>query len=824
MFIYRVAPILFFFFASFGVVAQTNPIKDNQHLGIIMGSILDAAKGDGVPFARVDLKRLTLDSLKRSTLSDKNGSFEFNKLPLGYYSISISSMGFLLTQLDSIYLRAERYDFNLGDIKLKPASDLSLSEVIVYAEKPLFENKDDKLTYNIGESALSNGSSTAELLKNIPLVNNDPNGRLLLKGREPKILIDDKPTELNAQQLQDLLESLPGSSIEKIEIMTNPPPQFATETGGVINIITKKGKIGWVGRLNISAGTRGEGNFSGNISYRNKKFTYNQTIGVGASQLMGNSYNNRTNLYADSSNRLFSTTNYTNINTRPNIRTQVDYEFSKSHLIGLVYQGNMNYFNNISNNSFTNYNRLNEAYRISNRENRSEGDGFTHSIQGSYIYKAPKNLAEQLRFFISANTSKNDNDRNFYQQFLNAGMVRTGIDSTQTQYFNNYNKSITTRVEYIKPLKLKNSQFTTGSTYYSSWFHNTLNTNFLRKSDGVMIPNDLLSNDFYFKQQIFTVRAGFSLWFKKDIRLSFGAQAEQTITAFDFVKGNVSNTTSNYWNVLPNLTLRKDFNKVLNTSLVYRATIRRPGIGELNPNIDYSDPYNLRYGNPDLQPTLSHNFDFNVNYTKGKYYFNTSVGYNKVSQVFNTIRTLGEGGKTNVTWLNISDRNEYEASAFGGYTFNKQFRMNASAGFTYNQYGESEKKLYLYQDGGSFYTNLNYTFTPNSVWTFEGTARYNRYANPQGISRTNINTNFGVQHKLFNRRLILSFNAIDPFTPQELSAVTNGPRFQLESFSTTRSRNYRISISYQLNRMIQKSSLSEKEKNKILNQVKKAKT
>ena len=402
-------------------------------------------------------------------------------------------------------------------------------------------------------------------------------------------------------------------------------------------------------------------------------------------------------------------------------------------------------------------------------------------------------------------------------------MVPTGIDSTQTQYFNNFNKSFSTRVEYIKPLKLKYSQFTTGATYYSSWFHNTLNTNFLRKSDGVMIPNELLSNDFYFKQQILTFRAGFSLWFKKDFRFSFGAQAEQTILAFDFIKGNVANTKSNYWNVLPNLTLRKEFTKVFNTSLVYRATIRRPGIGELNPNIDYSDPYNLRYGNPDLQPTLSHNFDWNFNYTKGKYYFNTSIGFNKVSQVFNTIRTLGEGGKTNITWLNIADRNEYEASAFGGYTFSKQFRMNASIGFTYNQYGQSEKKLYLYQDGGSFYTNLNYTFTPSSVWTFEGTARYNRYANPQGISRTNINTNIGVQHKLFNRRLILSFNAIDPFTPQELSSVTNGPRFQLESFSTTRSRNYRISISYQLNRMVQKSNLSEKEKNKVLNQVKKEK-
>lgn len=804
--------------------AQTDPQKDRGNLGIVMGSIVDAAKGDAVPFATIQLIRLGTDSLKKTTVSDKNGFFELSKLPMGYYSLSVHALGFAKTQLDSIFLRAERFDFNLGDIQVKAANAAALTEVIVYAEKPLFENKDDKLTYNIGESALSSGSNTAELLKNIPLVNNDPNGRLLLKGKEPKILIDDKPTELNAQQLQDLLESLPGSSIERIEIMTNPPPQFATETGGVINIITKKGKIGWVGRVNISAGTRGEGNISSNISYRNKQFTFNQTLGVGASQLIGNGYNDRTNIYADSSNRLYSTNQYTNQNLRPNLRTQLDYDINKHHSVGLVYQGNMNFFKNISENRFINYNRFNEAYRISDRENLSEGSGYAHTMQLSYTVKPSQNLSEQLRFFVSANSSKNDNDRDFFQQFLSSGMVPTGVDSTQSQFFNNYNRSLSARVDYNKPLTRKNSQFTTGANYHTSWFHNTLNTSFLSKLNGVMIPNELLSNDFYFVQNITTFRAGLSLWFNKEIRLSFGAQAEHTQMRFDFVKGNVSNVNNAYWNVLPNMTLRKDFTKQLNTALVYRATIRRPGIGELNPNIDYSDPYNLRFGNPDLEPTLAHNFDWNLNYTKGKYYFNTSIGFNKVAQVFNTIRTLGEGGKTNVTWLNIADRNEYEASAFGGYTFSKQFRMNASVGFTYNQYGQKEKQLYLYQNGGSFYTNVNYTFTPNSVWTFEGTARYNRFANPQGISRTNINTNFGVQHKMFNRRLIVSLNAIDPFTPQALSAVTNGPRFQLESFSSTRSRNYRISISYQLNRMVQKTNLSEKEKNKVINQIKKSKS
>ncbi len=811
--------LLIFYSILFSGHAQTSINKEKSKFGIIIGNLIDAEKGGAVGYARVDLLLQSTDSIVKSTIADKTGSFEFSQLNMGYYALRITIMGFADTKLDSIFLRAERYDFNLGDIRLKPASN-TLNEVIVYSEKPLIENKDDKLTYNVGESALSSGSSTAEILKNIPLINNDPNGGILLKGKEPKILIDDKPTDLTPQQLQDLLESLPGSSIEKIEIMTNPPPQYATETGGVINIITKKGKIGWIGRVNLSMGTRGENNFSGNVSYRNKKFTFNQTVGLGASRIRGNSYSKRQNIYADSINYFNSTGNFYNKNIRPNIRTQIDYEQNKNNLFGFVYQGNLNVYDNISNNSFTNINRNQEVYRVSKRENQSEGDGYTHGITLSYTHKG-KNMAEVLRVIVIGNTSKNDNDRDFFQQFLDPNFQPNGIDSTQTQYFNNQNKSATIRVEYNKPLARKGNSFSTGVNYLYSNFHNTLNTRFLRKVDRVFIPNDLLSNDFYFNQNIATIRAGFSFLFPSNLRLSFGAQAEQTTMGFNFIKGNSINVNNSYWNILPNITLRKEYDKTFNTSLVYRATIRRPGIGELNPNIDYGDPYNLRFGNPYLNPTLSHNVDWNFSWMKGKYYINTSIGYNKVQQVFNTIRTLVDGGKTNITWLNIADRNEYEANAFGGYTFSKQFRMNASVGFTFNQYSDNEKTLYKYRDGGTFYSNVNYTYTPSNMWSFEGTARFNRFASPQGTSRSNVSTNIGVQRKLMDRRLVLSLNAIDPFTAQQFYNFTSGPRFEIESFNSTNTRNYRISVSYQLNKLVQKSKVSDKEKKKLLEQIKK---
>ncbi|MCE2823984.1 MAG: outer membrane beta-barrel protein [Sediminibacterium sp.] len=791
--------VLFFCIQGY---CQKHPSQSNRSMGLIIGNVLDAGTGKPLSFASIQLKKMSDTVVSFQVVSDKNGAFECLNLPFGYFKLKATMVGFADLQIDSIYLREERYDFNLGDLKLN-ISGAASSEVIVYAEKPLIENKDDKIIFNVGESALSGGATTAELLKNMPLINNDPNGKILLKGKEPRILIDDKPTDLNAQQLQDLLESLPGNSIDKIEVMTNPPPQYATETGGVINIVTKKGKIGWVGRVNVSAGTRGESSTYANGSYRNQKLVLNLNGGVGVSTITGNGYSKRENIYKDSTNYFNTQNRYTNFSSRPNFRAQADYEFDKQHILSLTYQLNPNSFDNNATTTYTNINNQQQIYRLSNRNNHSVGGGLNHVLSGSYNIKQ-KTGPGYLRFIANANLSSSHNNRTFFQQFLFSDKTPTGVDSTQRQLFNTDNNSASLRVDFLRPLKTKQHNFNGGVSVLNTWYHGLVNTLFYRKSDQVFATNDLLSNDFTNEQLVATARAGLSYNFKSKYRLSFGVQAEYTNLQFVFLKGNASDVDNGYWNILPNFTLRKEFSKEMNTTLVYRATIRRPGIGELNPNVDYSDPYNIRFGNPYLEPTLSHNYDWNFSYVKGKYYVNTSLGYNQLTQVFNSIRTLQSGGKTEVTWKNIADRREYEASAWGGYTFTKKFRMNGSAGYIFNRYGASEKLLYKYRDGATFYTSLNYNFTPSNLLTFEGTARYNNFADPQGRSRSNLTVNLGVQRKFFDRRLIVSINIIDPTTQQQFQTFVYGANFNLESFSSSNTRNYRIAISYQLNKVVTK--------------------
>jgi hypothetical protein len=214
---------------------------------------------------------------------------------------------------------------------------------------------------------------------------------------------------------------------------------------------------------------------------------------------------------------------------------------------------------------------------------------------------------------------------------------------------------------------------------------------------------------------------------------------------------------------------------------------------------------------------MTDNYDINFGYVENKFNFSATLGFNKVKNVFNSIRTLIDSGKTLITYKNISDKNEFQASFWTGITLSQNFRVNMSSGYNYNQYSDIEKKLYLYQDGGSFYATVNYSFSPDKLTVFEGNGRYNSYANPQGKTHSNINMTLAVQHKFLNKKLVVSLAAIDPFGLMKYTDHTIAPNFISDSFSESNSQNFRISINYQINKIFIKTSMSDKQKNDAVN-------
>ncbi|MBM3439981.1 MAG: TonB-dependent receptor, partial [Bacteroidetes bacterium] len=407
-----------FLFLSFVASAQ------QRSIGIIAGQVLDSAGSKAVEGATVRLQFVSDTGRSTTIQTDRFGNFLLKEISFGVYRIEITASGFQSRRIDSIHIRDERADFNLGDILLgRKITDVA--EVIIYAEKPMIESKDGNITFNVGESALSAGSNAAELLRNTPLVTTDPNGNVLVRGKEPRILIDEKPVELNAQQLQELLESMPGSNIEKIEVMTNPPAQFANEQGGVINIVTRKGKVGLSARLTVYGGTRNELGTSANLNYRKQGLAINFNAGIVNNVFEGDGYSYRTNIFRDSSNQLHINNQSRNENSRPNMRLNIDYDVNKHNALSVTANYNYNRFDNTGFNDFANINRFGQVWKRSERAVSTIGFNENFNTQVSYTKKSKK-PGRTLRIIGTANTGTQDNERLFYQQFLNAVGIPNG--------------------------------------------------------------------------------------------------------------------------------------------------------------------------------------------------------------------------------------------------------------------------------------------------------------------------------------------------------------------------------------------------------------
>ncbi|MBK7886932.1 MAG: TonB-dependent receptor plug domain-containing protein [Bacteroidetes bacterium] len=117
------------------------------------------------------------------------------------------------------------------------------------------------------------GGSVSEVLQNIPSVNVDIDGKISLRGSEQvTILIDGKPSGLTGDNRGAILQQLPASSIDQIEVVTNPSSKYDAEgMSGIINIKTKKDKNpGLNGTVSVGAGTNDKYNAALNLNRRTK--------------------------------------------------------------------------------------------------------------------------------------------------------------------------------------------------------------------------------------------------------------------------------------------------------------------------------------------------------------------------------------------------------------------------------------------------------------------------------------------------------------------------------------------------------------------------
>ncbi len=239
---------------TFILLAVASLAQAQNKSGKITGLVKNA-EGKALEAATVSLLKAENQSLVKVSITDKEGNFDFERIPEGKFFVSIAAAGYSNLKSQIIEVTPDKQTVDAGSFTVEPVAK-DLGNVEVASKRPLIENKIDKTIVNVDASPSNTGLSALEVLEKSPGIVIDNNDNISIKGKSGVIvLIDGKQTFLSGQDLANFLRNMPSNQLDQIEIMTQPSAKFdAAGNSGIINIKTKKSKAnGFNGSVNNSA-------------------------------------------------------------------------------------------------------------------------------------------------------------------------------------------------------------------------------------------------------------------------------------------------------------------------------------------------------------------------------------------------------------------------------------------------------------------------------------------------------------------------------------------------------------------------------------------
>ena len=541
------------------------------------------------------------------------------------------------------------------------------------------------------------GGTANDILKNIPSVDIDQDGRIMLRGDgSVTVLIDGRPSSLSGGNGKTLLDALPAGSIERIEIVTNPSAKYDPDgTSGIINIVIKKNKLkGFNGLVSSNIGS---GDFSGgnvadgglSMSYRNTFFN------------VYGSYNGRY-LAGYRNNTSFIRQTFLNdsVSILDQNRTGTDLNAGNTYRFGF---------------DFNLKNRKTMSFSTTGSNGRRDRTGD--------LWNGIKDIDQELVGLtrrVSYDPSQQHNydfNVNFRQEFKNnrGNLVvdanqSIGMESIQGYYLQgNYSldsvvdassylsqrlfnveknniSSIQADLTYLWPEKLMRSEFglkaiirDQGVDTYSETYDQASLSYF----------EDTLANFLYqYNEQIYSAYGIFGHQINK-FKYQGGVRFEKAYQIPNLISDSIK-ITNDYFNFFPSAHIKYSLNKKSEIGLSYSRRITRASSGDLNPFTAYSDPFNLRRGNPYLQPEFVNSYDLAYTTEKDKLNFSAAIFYRHTIGSISRIKVFYADNSSAVTFANIGQSHSYGTELIASYRPTSWWRNTLSTNVNYIQYETSD--------------------------------------------------------------------------------------------------------------------------------------
>jgi outer membrane receptor protein involved in Fe transport len=758
--------------------------------GKIIGTVYDVKLDTPIEYANIVLHNQPDSSQVTGTITDQNGYFQLNHIQPGIYYLEAHFLGYKVKRINNIELKPPSINVNLGQIELEQGA-LSAEVVEVEGERVPIAYQLDKKVINVDRLSTTVSGNAVEVLENIPSITVDIEGNVSLRGSNNfTLLIDGRPSVLEPS---DALQQLPASSIENVEIITNPSVKYDPEgTSGIINIILKKNQqLGISGMANLNGGLRNKYGGDALIDYQNSR--YHATVSI--------DYNNR--FYGGEGREKNMTMQEGRISlissqgTSSRDRTSVGV---RGELVLKLNQANtLNFGGRYGNRSSQRYYEsdleqwleMEQQHSFYSNITESERSGAYYSLFSSYLHRFANKGHE---IYTELYYRGRDGDEITSNKLLDDQYVQTsGQKSTEAGPSND----LRFKVEYSHPMG--------GENRFEAGYLGELDRS--KERTGLYEYDPVLGYDVFFEQYsnntlyYKNIQALYALYGGKWKQFGYqgGLRGEYTYRTIEFDRV-AELFTIDRWDYFPTIHLSYQFNGGEQFMASYSRRIDRPRGWELEPFETWTDAYNVRAGNPALRPEYIDSYEGGIQTYVGKNLFSSEIYYRVTHNKIERVRSVYDDNVTLHTVENVGT--DY---ALGSeMLFNMEVLKNWNSILTGNLYkyridgmlsGESFSR-----ESFNWRSRMSNTFKLGRFTQVQLDGIYNSPSvSAQGRREGFFMINGAVKRELLNRRLSITLQIRDLFSTAKHEYTAEGPDFYTHRYRTRESPMVMLNIRFIFN-------------------------
>lgn len=677
-----------------------------QNVRSISGTVIDAATEKPIEFATVAL--IAPDStIVNGTTTDSAGHFTIERIPSGEYKLMAAFIGYtsLITDLSAVPARE-------AVLALEPDAEM-LEEAVVTARRPVIEQKLDKLVMNISDAVSTEGSNGTDLLRKAPGVTIDFDGNVKLNGSAVAVWLDGRPSNLSGKELEVLLQSTDGTTIDRIEIMAHPSAKYdAAGGGGIINIVTKKNFMqGFNGSVNIGYGGMyfdrwdQSGDGSVNLNYRGRKtntfLTYSARYDDMTAELLSKSLYGAANEYTMSNSSQLLMRNFNQM-----FRAGNDWYISDKDVLGAIVTGT---FRNSSTSTYgDNFTEHLLGEDILGRLNSeiTNTDDF-NGVSANLNYTHTFDPAKMQELTLNADYSWYDIGNTSRQSDIPDPMITALIPLDSTIF----------RQDAAQRLQIWSAKADYQQLFWQTglleaglkWSRTVTDNNSVREDfyNNIWNYNSNLSNIFLYDEQIAAAYISAAKSFGTKWSVKIGLRGEYTYARGDWRSAGEKSTKS-YFNIFPTAFVSYMPTEKWRLAASYTRRISRPGYSQLNPFRTYMSANSYTEGDPDLNPQFSDQVSLTVGYGQ---HLNLSLLYQHNSNLIMQHPEVNpDNGEQRLIWENFGTQSLAGAAlSVSELPITKWLNISANYFAAYNSNISTSDDSY--SDGSflqSFYGSLNF--------------------------------------------------------------------------------------------------------------------